>query len=191
MAEEYRREVAEEWLGEELPDGINRVVIRASVSDDNSGISLLRNRGIDTITVKAPKRTFKYVLKHEVAHTVLDAYCNELPNFVHEGIASRYDGYSRKRHVKQRLKQIALQKEHEDLSDLVNDKKEVSHPRDYAISVSLVNFLLSINNDKKTLLEFGKHAKISGGEKALKRYYEINMSQLNTLWNKWIRKERQ
>ena len=98
-AEEYRKQISQEWFGEQLPRGIGRTTINVSFSDDrDAGLTWAvdhPDRKLHTIYLyTTAEQAVGSTLAHEVAHAVLATrfpHPHRLPAWVEEGIASQYD----------------------------------------------------------------------------------------------------
>jgi hypothetical protein len=194
-AQEYRREIAKEWLGEELPDGAGRTTIYVEFSNlEDRGLTWAKDsaeRHSHTIWLNtSPRLATGETLKHEVAHAVFATkypHPARLPSWLEEGIASRYDDQTRKDSRDQLLRSwvrtgraVGLQQVLE-TTDL--------HSRDeytYAGATSLVSFLLTRGNEE-TLLAFAEDGVGRGWTAALQTHYRISsLQQLQTQWQAWL-----
>lgn len=195
-AEEYRLEIAEEWLGEPLADGLGKTTINVKFSsDDDSGLTWAKESSASKIHMlylrTSPERALGSTLKHEMAHIVLATrfpHPHRLPAWLEEGIASRYDDPGRHTQRSEALTRLARQRNWPRLEDvLFNANITAADEVAYTVATSLVEMLLS-RADKKTLLEFGAKAS-EDLEPALRHHYEItSVGELQSMWQEWVQK---
>lgn len=196
-AEEYRRQIALEWFGEELPRGIGRTTINVSfAADRDTGLTWAvdhpdrKQHSIYLYTT--PERALGSTLAHEVAHAVLATqfpHPHRLPAWMEEGIASQYDNADRRQSRASILKFFAQQDHWPNLAPVLDAGNLASDDtRSYALAVSLTEMLLA-QGGKAKFLEFGRTASREGTQRALERHYSIReMAQLETQWQNWVRR---
>ena len=86
-AEEYRKQIAEEWLHHELPPSVGRTIINVNLSDtEDKGLTWAIDdprRTLHTLFLTTSRgRALGSTLKHEITHVVLATqfpYPNRLP----------------------------------------------------------------------------------------------------------------
>lgn len=190
-AETYRREIAQCWLGEELPPSVGRTVIRLKLSDrEDEALSLLadsRERLSHCVWLTASLSGMRTALAHELAHVVLATrYPGEVPAWVHEGIAGRYDGPERQATRNGILAWFSRTNNWPQLERLLQaagiSRQDMAS---YSAAVSLSEFLL-VRGDRSRLVEFALAGRGQGWDAALQRHYQIqDVAQLQALWQSW------
>ncbi len=96
-AEHFRGQVAQEWLGEDLPPSVGRAVIHVSLSDlEDSGLTWAIDcpeRKYHKLWVKGTRdQVLGSTLHHEMVHAVLvTRFPDQLPAWAEEGAASTKD----------------------------------------------------------------------------------------------------
>ena len=193
-AEQYRREIAREWLGEELPAGIGTTTINVRFSDStDSGLTWAvdhpQRRYHSIYLETSPDRALGETLAHEVAHAVLATqfpHPKRLPAWLEEGIASRYDAAYRRHERESALAWMARNGNWPRLEPVLNAENiPAEETRSYAAAVSLTEMLLE-RGGKQKLLAFGKQAAEVGCRRALAEHYGIaDIDQLQTAWQAW------
>lgn len=194
-AEERRERIAREWLGRSLPKGLGRTVIHVEFTTDrDSGLTWAMDgtqRKYHNIYLHTrPEMALSTTLDHEIAHTVLAtrfAHPKRLPEWVEEGIASRYDDDARKS-----LRQETIQwwKETGDwpsLETLMTSRTvSAEDTQAYTSAASLVEFLLT-KGDRPTFLAFAVEGSRVGWTQALSKHYGIQDSAaLQQAWVQWL-----
>jgi hypothetical protein len=194
-AEEYRKQIAIEWFGEELPPGIGRSTINVRyTSDQDSGLTWAADnpeRKLHTIYLQTRADSAEIsTLAHEMAHVVMATmypHPNRLPAWVEEGIASQYDNAARKKARNSALRFFAKQENWPQIDGVLTAHNiSAEDTRAYTVAVSLTEMLLKAGG-KRTFLEFGRAAGRDGVEKALARYYQVrSLTDLQTRWQSWV-----
>ena len=194
-AEEYRQDIAIEWLGEALPPSVGRAIV-------NVKLAMETDKGL-TWAIDDPRRTHHAVylttssenalgktLQHEMAHVVFATqfpYPNRLPPWLEEGIASRYDDDERQGTRDQILGWTARTGNWPDLlrvleSSTISTNDQLS----YAVASSLVDYLLT-QGEKENLFRFAVSGQRIGWDRALNRNYAFeNVDQLRSAWQDWV-----
>ncbi len=194
-AETWRREIARQWLGEELPPSVGQTTVNVSFSEDrDAGLTWARagrRREYHTLYLTTtPDRALTHTLAHEMVHVVLATRFPEphrLPAWIEEGVASRYDDRGRQL-IRQRV--VAWMASTGNWTDL---QSVLDHPNipasdkaAYATASSVVDYLLT-QADKQTLFEFGLYGARAGWDAALERYYRIRgLTDLQRRWQTWV-----
>lgn len=191
-ANEFRKQAAKEWLGEELPPSIGQSVIHVEYS--NTEDSAL------TWPIDSPGRTLHKVwlttnteraigstLHHEITHVVLATQFPErLPAWADEGAASLADNPERVAARKKILAWYAKTGNWPSVKTVfearsVNAKDQAT----YSVAASLTQYLLT-RADKSAFLRFAQAGKTQGWDRALKEHYDIqNVGELQTAWQAW------
>jgi hypothetical protein len=194
-AEEFRREIAKEWLGGELPEGAGRTVIYVAFSDvEDRGLTWAKNHPSDrfhNIWLRtAAESAIGETLKHEVAHAVFATkypHPSRLPSWLEEGIASRYDDAARRAAREQLVRSWAQGGRAASLAQLLDmpDLRSFDE-HSYAAAESLVGFLLTLG-DEQTLLRFAEDTQRSGWAAALSSHYQIkDQRDLQMQWQAFL-----
>src|SRR5207249_7817833 len=98
-AEALRKQIAVEWLGEELPPSIGQVLLNVSYANEpDRGLTWAKDhpdrKFHALLIVTAPGEMPAGLLAHEITHCVLATrypHPHRLPAWLEEGIASQYD----------------------------------------------------------------------------------------------------
>lgn len=201
-ASAYRQDIAQEWLGRELKVGEGRILFLIEEVDDPkqefAQANIYRQGDRITVTIKTVEfdnPLMPGTLQHEIAHCVLDfIHHNDLPRWVHEGIAMRYNHNLYHKHNKQivaellREDQSQVHKLHRVLTTPHIDRLDFEG---YAVSTSLVDYLLSLGS-KQYLLTFASQVNDLGLERALYTYYRVqNIAHLEYYWRKYAEEKQQ
>lgn len=195
-AEEFRRELAVEWLGSPLPPGAGRTILSVKLTENEaSGLTWAKDnprRGFQNIFLTTTRTgALGGTLKHEMTHVVLATrfpHPNSLPVWVEEGIASRYDDDANTVARQQILNRFASADEWPDLRRLLDSHQIKSNDgTTYAAAASLIDYLLS-RSDKNTLFNFAFAGKKQGWDSALRQCYNIqNVEELAVAWHAWVK----
>ncbi len=194
-AEAWRRAIAREWLGEELPPSVGQTTVNVSFSDDrDAGLTWAnagRRPGSHTLYLTTtPAQALGPTLAHEMVHVVLATRFPDparLPAWLEEGVASRYDDCERHAIRHRIVSWMARTGNWADLQVLLARPHIPPHDKAaYAAASSVVEYLLT-QGDKPTLLEFGRYGARAGWDAALDRYYRIRgRAELQPRWQAWI-----
>jgi hypothetical protein len=190
QAERYRRQIAEEWLGEALPDGIGAAMINVRISAiEDSGLTWATDPASARryhrvwLTTSSPQATGA-VLKHELTHVVLATWMPQrLPPWAEEGAASRYDDASRVAQRRRALEWFARSGNWPRLIHVLEDDTIAADDlASYAVAASLSEFLLQ-RGDKATLLRFAAAGRRLGWDETLRTHYRIeDVDALQLAW---------
>jgi len=194
-AEALRKNIALEWLGEELPIGAGETIININFSDAvDHGVTWV----IDSPKIKSHKmylttsrqRALGSTLAHETTHVVLSTkfgYPNFLPDWVEEGIASRYDDPKRRQRRQKWLRDCVRTGRWPDVERVLEAEKIIGFDSSgYIVAESIVEFLLARGN-KPTLFRFAQAGRQNGWRVALKRHYKLRDPEaLQQAWQGWV-----
>lgn len=194
-AEQYRKQIALEWLGEELPPSIGQVTINIRfTAGGDSGLTWAKDhpdRKFHAMYLAtAPLQTPEGLLAHEMAHCVLATkfpHPRRLPAWLDEGIASRYDDAQRVA-IRQRITgwYVSTGQWPRLANVLAADKVHSDDQEAYALAASVTELLLS-RGEKRLLLRFGPLTQEVGLDRALAECYGIkNAAELESLWRTWV-----
>lgn len=193
QAEVYRREVAEAWLGETLPEGIGAAMINVRLSaGEESGLTWATRPDADRryhrVWITGSRAAaVGAVLKHEVAHVVLATWLpDQLPPWADEGAASQYDDAPRIALRRKTVDWFARSGNWPRLSPLLNEQTITADElASYTIAASLTEFLLT-RGDHPTLLQFAADGRRQGWDQALRSCYGISdVAALQHQWQQW------
>lgn len=191
-AEEYRRQVAVEWLGEELPPGAGPVAIHVQLSQtEDTGL---------TLPIDGPQRKFHRIwlitsreralgttLHHEMVHAVLATrFPGRLPPWCDEGVAGMKDDPQRVVLRRRIVEQFAQTNAWPPLQTLL-EAKEISATDEaaYSVAASLMEFLLT-RGDRPTFLRFAASGRDMGWDRAVRDHYGFgSVAELQTAWQRW------
>lgn len=191
-AEEYRRQVALEWLGEELPPSAGPVAIHVQFSQtEDTGL---------TLPIDGPERKFHRIwlitsreralgstLHHEMVHAVLATrFPGRLPAWCDEGVAGAKDDPERVALRRRIVEQFAQADAWPPLRTLL-EAKEISTTDEaaYSVASSLVEFLLT-RGDRPTFLRFAASGRDLGWDRAVRDHYGFgSVAELQTAWQRW------
>ena len=191
-AESLRVSIAEEWLGERLPDGIAPTVIRVTISnEEDKAMTWVADRAdrlshMMWVTTSLQKATGT-TLAHEIAHVVLATqYPGQLPAWIDEGIASRQDDPKRAQARKEILAWYARTGNWPSLNEMFTATKIAASDRSkYALSASVTDYLLSLGGSDH-LMKFALAGQDQGWDAALRSHYGIaHTRELETRWRHW------
>ncbi len=195
-AEHWRDVIAQEWLGQKLPPGVGQTTVNVSVNPDrDAGLTWAkdnpRRQYHSLYMTTSAERALGGTLAHEMAHVVLATrypHPNRLPAWIEEGIASRYDDEDRQEMRQQQIAWLRQTGNWPPLDSLLTATNIAAHDKQsYAVAASLIDFLLSRNDDKQTLLEFGQHGNKAGWDAALQKYYGFrDVTRLQSHWQQWL-----
>jgi hypothetical protein len=191
-ANQFRREVAIEWLGRELPPSVGRTIINVELSD---GIDRGFTWPIDSPARKCHKmwlttsreRALGSTLRHEITHVVMATrFRGMMPPWAEEGAASLEDDSHR---IETRQDVIAWYNETGAWPNLTNvlqaDCILATDKALYSVAASVTEYLLACK-DRKTFLAFAVAGKQSGWDRALAEHYGIGgVGQLQEAWQAW------
>ena len=195
LAEQYRREKALEWLGQEMPPWPQPCPLYVQVSMEGpSGATSFNFGPLGVLSMKMEiqgplDRLLSSVLPHEVTHTVFAHYFRcPVPRWADEGgsVLSE-DDIERERHDKltrnilNNNRQISMRK----LFALTKYPPEVLclYAQGYSISDYLVK-----RSDKKTFLQFVAQGMRTNWDTAVQSFYQHrSVDELEEAWLKHLR----
>ena len=196
QAETFRKEIARQWLGKELPAGAGPTMI--TVVD-----SRLEDRGL-TWPIDNPKRKYHKVwlrtspdrapgstLRHEITHVVFATqFPHRLPAWVEEGIASLGDDPERSQIRARVIRRLARAGDWPRLETVFREPTiPTSHQAEYSIATSVVEYLLS-RADGATLLRFAATGRDQGWDRAAEEHYGLrSVGDLQAAWQTWAARE--
>ncbi|MCA9231239.1 MAG: hypothetical protein KDA57_11340 [Planctomycetales bacterium] len=198
-AEQWRSQLAQEWLGKQLPNWSKPCPIKAKVAPSlgaGGATSFVFDRGEVfgwRMTIQGSReRILDSVLPHEVTHTIFASHFREpLPRWADEGACTTVEHHSE------------IAKQESMLIDFLQTRRGIpfshmfgmtEYPSDvmplYAQGHSLAKFLID-QRGKREFLAFLADGMKGDWEQALdKRYGYANLLVLQNSWMDWIRQGR-
>ncbi|HKB34842.1 MAG TPA: hypothetical protein VKD72_00215 [Gemmataceae bacterium] len=190
-AERYRKELAEKWLGKEMPTWDKPCPLRVTVTGSGSGGAtsfafdngqILERRMHIQGTLD---RLLVSVLPHEVTHTVLaHHFRSPVPRWADEGGAVLCEDKQERRRHDQIIRRIVKDGRMIPLSRLFALRE---YPPDvmvlYAEGYSITQFLVEKRN-RKTFLAFVKQGTEDDWDRALKEHY--GYEKIEDLEKEWL-----
>jgi hypothetical protein len=201
-AEHFRKQLAVEWLGHELPRWANPCPIRVKVGQIGAGgqttFSFFPNgKGSaevcnwDMQIQGSLERILDSVLPHEVSHTIFACHFRRpLPRWADEGGATLAEHDSEKRQQVLRLKQVIGTRRRIALKNLFNIKEYPPDMQDvltlYAEGYSVAELLVQ-EGGRARYLKFLADAHREGWEKAVHTNYGYrSVDDLEKRWHNWV-----
>lgn len=198
QAEYFRKQIALEWLGHELPPGesfADITISLASEGEEDSGRLWLANRDSGRPHMMWLTGSRKDVLGggmvHEVAHVVMAAqFPQGMPVWANEGIASSYDDAERSEIRQAIMQRIVRNAAWPSIDELLTAKQIApGNQTAYALASSLTAFFVSLA-DRPTFIHFINQAQRAGWDAALESVYSIDgRSELQLRWHRWAANE--
>ena len=201
-AEYFRREIARQWLGTELPKWSARCPIRVKVGQIGAGGQTTFNfhpvaNGPSEVcdwnmeVQGSLERILDSVIPHEVSHTIFACYFRRpLPRWADEGAATLVECESERRRQVLTVEQVIQTRNRIPLNQLLAIKE---YPRDhtavmtlYAEGYSLAEWLVQ-QGGRQRFLEFLEVAHQQGWPTAISRCYQLeSVDALEKRWQEWV-----
>ena len=201
-AEVYRKELAIEWLGQELPKWRAPCPVKVRVGQiaasgetrfsffpDSHGPAEV---GSWDMRINGPlDRVLDSVLPHEVSHTIFACYFRRpLPRWADEGAATLAEIESERRRQVMTVNQVLKTGRRISFKNLLNMKE---YPRDYQDMLTLyaegyvLADLLVQEGGKKRYLNFLTEANRTGWDQAIEKHYGYKgVEALEKRWHGWV-----
>jgi hypothetical protein len=190
-AEQLRKEIAIEWLGQELPPSIGQVLINVNFSNEaDSALTWVKDHPdrkhhalfIETTAGQLPQG----LLAHEMVHCVLATrypHPRRLPAWLEEGIASQYDDAQRQQIRQRILSWFVTTGQWPRLLPVLTAQHVHSNDQEaYTLAATATELLLERGNRQK-LLQFGELVRQTDLDGALNQCYGIaGLAELEQLW---------
>lgn len=198
-AESLRKEIAREWLGEELPPSVGKTTVNVAFSDQrDAGLTWAkddprRQRHMLYLTT-SPEKALGSTLAHEMVHVVFATrfpHPNGVAAWLEEGIASKYDDPDRQA-TRDQILSWAVKTGNWPRLETVLDAQAIpaTEKEMYAVAASLTDFFLA-RGDKATLIAFGLSGRKRGWDPALQEHYRLrDVQELQVAWQAWVRESR-
>lgn len=201
-AEKFRKELAIEWLGHELPAWSAPCPIKVKVGQIGAGGATtfsfhpVKNGpaevcGWDMQIQGSLERILDSVLPHEVSHTIFACHFRRpLPRWADEGAATLVEHESERRTQVLRVQQVISTRRRIPLRTLLTIKEYPADMQDvmtlYAEGYSLAELLVQ-KGGKTRYLKFINDAHQNGWEKAIQAQYGYRgIDDLEKQWHDWI-----
>lgn len=201
-AEHYRRELAVEWLGKELPRWAAPCPVRVKVGQIGAGgetrFSFFPNgRGSaevanwDMRIQGSLERILDSVLPHEVSHTIFACHFRRpLPRWADEGAATLAEHESERRRQVLTVNQVINTRRRIPFKNLLNIKEYPPDMQDimtlYAEGYSLAELLVQ-EGGRSRYLRFLTDANRDGWDKAINAHYGYRgIDELEQRWHGWV-----
>lgn len=201
-AEKFRKELAIEWLGHELPGWSAPCPIKVKVGQIGAGGATtfsfhpVKNGpaevcGWDMQIQGSLERILDSVLPHEVSHTIFACHFRRpLPRWADEGAATLVEHESERRTQVLRVQQVLNSRRRIPLKTLLTIKEYPQDMQDvmtlYAEGYSLAELLVQ-KGGKTRYLKFINDAHQNGWEKAIQSQYGYKgIDDLEKQWHEWI-----
>ena len=191
-AEGLRKQIALDWLGEELPPSVGPASIHVTISDAS-------DRG-HTWPIDDPNRRYHLIwltttrekalttaLAHEIVHAVLATeFSGGIATWAEEGAACLQDDPDRLARRRRTIDWMAKTGNWSDLQRVLEAQAIVATDHaTYSVAASLTQFLLE-RGDKAKFLSFCRQGKSAGWDAALSRCYGIrSVRELQAAWQAW------
>jgi len=199
-AEYFRKILAEEWTGKELPKWSTPCPIQVTVGSmgaSGSTTFTFENSQVHSWDMRVRgslERVLDSVVPHEVCHTIFASkFRRPLPRWADEGAATLVE------HPSERLRQVDLlnrvfgRRQQMPLKTLFEIREYPSNPEDlytlYAEGYSLAEFLVQRTgtDGKRIYLNFLEDALTQGWETAIQEHYGFqSVNALEQDWGKWV-----
>ncbi len=193
-AERYRRDLAIEWLGHELPPWRELCPITVRLDPGVGGAtSFMFDRGVPfgwTMNIQGSReRILDSVLPHEITHTIFATHFGRpLPRWADEGACTTVE------HAAEKAKQDKF------LVEFLHTRRGIpfnqmfamkEYPRDilplYSQGYSLTRFLIAQGGKRKFVEYVGEGMRTNNWPAATQKHYNFaNLSDLQVTWVKWV-----
>ncbi len=195
-AEQYRRDLAIFWFGEELPNWSKPCVLTiktgASLGAGGETVFTVANGEAYDWKMTAQgteERVLDSVLPHEITHAILASYLRaQAPRWIDEGMATLVEADDERANYRFRLADFLHSRKGIAFNDMVAMKE---YPDDvmpfYSQVFSVCEYLILIGGPRR-LAEFAKEgARSNDWNAALRRYYEgRSLGDLQLEWVAWV-----
>ncbi|MFV2066398.1 MAG: hypothetical protein ACC645_05420 [Pirellulales bacterium] len=197
-AERYRRELAIDWLGKEMPAWSQPCPIKANVAPNlgaGGATSFLFDRG-EVYGWKMDiqgslERILDSVLPHEVTHTIFACHFRQaVPRWADEGACTTVEHVSEREKQERMLIEFLQTKRGIPFSQMFAMKE---YPRDvlplYSQGHSLARFLLADGGKTKFLDFLANGMQDENWPRAVRQHYGYgNLASLQSEWLEWVRR---
>ena len=190
-SEQYRKDLALQWLGKPLPPGAGRTLVAVDLAPAESGGRFWpiddAGRKLHQLRLPvSPGKDFASSLRHEMIHLVMQiAFRGELPLWANEGIATLEDQDRVGQVGPQLARWYAASGIWPDLQKILQaDTVGTDDYEFYSVSNSLTAYLLT-RADEATLLKFAMTGKATDWNAAARQGYGLTLDELQSSWQKF------
>ncbi|MFO0916258.1 MAG: hypothetical protein U0795_25085 [Pirellulales bacterium] len=196
-AEQYRKQLAIEWVGRELPPWRQPCPIEVTVGPNMpaSGVTQFTFRGDEPgdwiMQINGtPERVLDSVLPHEITHTIFATYFRRpLPRWADEGACTTVEHPSEKSKQDKLLVRFLSTNRGIAFRDMF---AMTEYPQDvlplYSQGYSLTRFLISQGGRRQFIRFLGEGMETERWSEAIRRNYGFeNLSALQLAWVDWVR----
>ena len=196
-AEKYRRTLAVEWLGKEMPKWSQPCVTTVRIGPRlgaGGETTFVFDRGEVygwRMIIQGPRqRLFDSVLPHEILHTLFASHFRRpVPRWADEGAASSVEHASERNRHRRKLYQFLRTGHGIPISRMFAMKQ---YPRDmmplYAQGHSLATFLIQRGGKREFVALLGDGMQTGDWSGAIKRRYGVaGMGALQNVWLAWVK----
>lgn len=192
-AERCRREIANAWLGQALPDWATPCPIRVKITGGEAGGVTNFDFGRSGVTYQEIHvegrldRILASALPHEITHTIFAAYFGEpMPRWADEGASLLSEDLREIHRHDQIVRNLLARQSEMALAELFRQEQ---YPEDlmgfYGQGYSVARFLVEIGG-RPRFLQFVKQGMTRGWDQAARRYYGLaNCRELDRAWRAW------
>lgn len=197
-AEVFRKQIAMEWLGRQMPTWPEKCPIRCKVGQIGAGGATTfsfhggKVYGFQMDIQGTEERILDSVLPHEITHTVLAWHFRRpVPRWADEGASTLIEHFSERQIQIDLLEKVMHQNSRIPIRQLLTITE---YPADmyevrklYAEGYSLVNYLVQ-QSDEKVFLRFLEVVfQTNNWDEALRQVYDVkNVSALEQHWLEWV-----
>jgi hypothetical protein len=194
-AERYRKDLAIEWLGRELPPWRGPCPITVRLASGAGGAtSFMFDNGVPfgwTMNIQGPReRILDSVLPHEITHTIFATHFGRpLPRWADEGACTTVE------HASERAKQdrFLIEFLHTDRGIPFNEMFRMTEYPDpilplYSQGYSLTRYLIQQGGKRKFVNYVGEGMATGNWPAATRKHYGFkDLSELQVTWVEWVR----
>ena len=193
-AERYRRDLAIEWLGHELPPwrGVCPITVRLAAGAGGA-TSFMFDRGVPfgwTMNIQGSReRLLDSVLPHEITHTIFATHFGRpLPRWADEGACTTVEHPGEKAKQDRFLIEFLQTNRGIPFNQMFAMKE---YPHDilplYSQGYSLTRFLIHQGGKRKFVEYVGEGMQTRNWTAATKKHYGFeNLSELQVTWVRWV-----
>ena len=194
-AEQFRRQLAIEWLGHELPAWEEQCPIKAVIRRGAGGETSFfftgnRVHGWKMYIQGSPQRMLDSVLPHEVTHTIFATHFRRpVPRWADEGACTTVEHPDEIARIEGKLIEFLKTRRGIRFSDMMWMKK---YPQDYmplyAQGHSLAAYLIGLSGKHKFIRFLEDGMRDENWPQAIQEHYRFaNLTELQDGWLEWVR----
>lgn len=193
-AEKYRRDLAEHWLGSELPPWPAPCPVRVVAGPNRAaqGVTTYSRNPVGDFqmeVVGTPQRILDSVLPHEVSHTVLATHFGRpLPRWADEGICTTVEHKSERRKHEAKLREFLRSRRGIAMNKLF---LLTEYPSDvlpmYAQGYSVCRFLIQQEGPREFIQFIEDYMKHPSWTDNVQEHYDYeSLAELQEYWLAWV-----